>query len=182
MDPLVCFQALDPRCLVEVMRFTLPKGLALTLTATALTIALSLSSYFEGFRLHAYPDSGGVYTICNGHTEGVKRGQVATDAECEQYQRDDTEAAQAAVRRLVKVDMPATREAALIDFTYNLGTGTFARSSILRKLNAGDTAEACAAISLYHYVGNQDCLKASSHCSGIVIRREVERWLCEYNQ
>jgi lysozyme len=167
----------DALAVVEGLK--LPRGLVLTLSSSALAIALALVHFFEGVSFTAYQDVGGVWTICNGHTGNVRRGQVATQAECDAIEHDDTVAAQRVVRQLVAVPLPTSREAALTDFVVNLGAGTFAKSSVLRKLNTGDVAGACAAISLYHYVGKLDCHLASSNCPGIVTRRNVERWLCE---
>ncbi len=160
--------------------FKLPRGLVVPLAGTAVAIAVSVSGFFEGSSLTAYRDSGGVVTICDGHTgPEVHMGQVATPEQCGAYHQQDVASAGRAVDRLVKVPLPVARAAALYDFTFNLGPATLARSSVLRKLNAGDTAGACAAISLYHYVGQADCTLAASGCAGIVTRRNVERWLCE---
>ena len=157
----------------------LPKGLVLALGSTVLALALSVVQFFEGVRYVAYQDVGGVWTICYGHTGGVHQGQHATPAQCTAYLSSDLEAADREVRRLITVPLPVTREAGLVSFVFNLGSGTLAKSSVRRDLNAGNTAAGCAAISLYHFAGGQDCSAHGSSCSGIVTRRNVERWLCE---
>lgn len=45
----------------------------------------ALLHVFEGCRLEAYQDSGGVWTIGFGHTAGVKRGDVCTVEQAEQW-------------------------------------------------------------------------------------------------
>lgn len=57
--------------------------------ASALAIATALAGYFEGNRLHAYHDVGGVPTICYGHTQGVAIGDTATPAQCTAQLRRD---------------------------------------------------------------------------------------------
>jgi len=160
----------------------LPRGLVLTLSSSALAIALSLVHFFEGVRYVAYQDVGGVWTICNGHTSHVLPGQVATKAQCQAMEAADTAEAADQVRRLITVPMPPARLAALTDFVVNLGPVTLAKSSVRRDLNAGNTAAGCAAIDLYRDVDGHDCRLARSDCPGIVTRRHVERWLCEMPQ
>lgn len=157
----------------------LPRGLVITLGSSALAMALSVVQFFEGVRYTAYADTGGVWTICYGHTGGVQPGQVATPTECIDYLKADLAVATAAVERLISAPLPATRKAGLISFTLNLGSGTLARSSVRRELNAGNPAAACAVIDRYVFVAGKDCRLAGSNCAGIVTRRNVERWLCE---
>ena len=51
---------------------------------------------------------------------------------------------EAAVRRLVKVPLNANRFDALVSFTYNCGEGNLAKSTLLKKVNAGDHKGAAA--------------------------------------
>lgn len=44
---------------------------------------------FEELRLKAYDDGVGVWTIGWGHTKGVKKGDVITIEQAEQFFRDD---------------------------------------------------------------------------------------------
>lgn len=159
--------------------FKLPKGLVLPLAAGAIAIATSMANFFEGERYVAYQDVGGRWTICDGHTGDVRAGQVATQAECDAYRAADVAAANAAVKRLITVPLTPYCEAGLTDFTVNLGAGTLARSSPRALFNAGDYAGGAAAIELYDKVAGRDCHLSASHCAGIVVRRAVERWLCE---
>lgn len=105
---------------------------------------LELIKGFEGLRLSAYQDSGGVWTIGYGHTRGVKPGDRITEAQAEAYLREDTGWAQQAVRDLVRVPLSQGQFDALTSFTFNLGRGALEQSTLLRKLNAGDYAGAQA--------------------------------------
>ncbi len=68
--------------------------------------------------------------------------------------------------------MPDTRKAALASFVYNVGETQFSRSTLLRKLNAGDVKGACAELSRWVYAGGKVY-------KGLVNRRMAERELCE---
>jgi spore coat assembly protein SafA len=116
---------------------------------------LDLIKGFEGLRLNAYQDSGGVWTIGYGHTGGVKPGDRITQAQAEQYLRQDTGSAQQAVRNAVKVPLTQNQFDALVSFTYNLGAGALQKSTLLKKLNACDYAGAQAEFGKFVHAGGQ---------------------------
>jgi lysozyme len=102
---------------------------------------LAIIREFEGLRLHAYPDpaSGGEpFTIGFGHTLDVEPGDNCTLEQAEQWLLDDCADAEVAILRHVKVPLSQGQLDALISFVFNLGAGNFAKSTLLRKLNAGD--------------------------------------------
>lgn len=138
----------------------------------ALAIGLPLVGYYEGRSLVAYLDPVGIPTICDGITQGVKLGQVKTDAECDALLTAELSAAIATVDRLALRAQPDTRRAALGSFVYNVGAGAFERSTLLRKLNAGDVAGACSELSRWVYAKGRQL-------AGLVKRRAAERELCE---
>ncbi len=93
----------------------------------------------EGCKLFAYKDGGGVWTIGVGHTgPEVVKGLTCTMEQALQWLSEDTEEAVAAVEALVKVKLTQNQFDALVSFVFNLGSGSFAKSTLLRKLNAGD--------------------------------------------
>ncbi len=139
--------------------------------AGALLIAAGLTASFEGKSNTAYLDPPGVPTICYGHAQGVSLGRTATDQECVFLLKQDLEVANATVTRYVKVPLPDTRRAALIDFVYNVGSGKFAKSHLLKKLNSGDTLGACT--QLLRWTGAGKVVLA-----GLVRRRQAEYDLC----
>lgn len=97
----------------------------------------ALIKHWEGTSQVAYLDVVGVPTICTGSTRNVFIGQKATLAECEQRLVEDTSYAGAAIKRHVKVKLTQGQYDALVSLTYNVGGGAFARSTLLRHLNAG---------------------------------------------
>ncbi|KAF1032974.1 MAG: Lysozyme RrrD [Pseudomonas sp.] len=131
-----------------------------------------LVSKFEGRSLVAYLDPVGIPTICYGSTAGVKLGQTKTAEQCEQLLAGELGKACSDVERLVRVPLPASRHAALCSFVYNAGPTAFQSSTLLRKLNAGDTPGACAELSRWVYAKGQKL-------AGLVNRRAAERELCE---
>lgn len=147
--------------------------------ASAPMIAYQFLSEKEGVKYRAYLDSSGIPTICMGHTEGVKLGDVATPAQCEQYFSEDVKQAEIIVRQLVRVPMTEPQRAAVISFcAYNIGQGKCQTSTFIKKLNAGDKAGACAEIRRWIFDRGEDCRIRANNCYGQVIRREQEQELC----
>lgn len=143
-------------------------GLGLT---GSLAVAASIASYFEGRHLIAYLDPVGIPTICEGVTKGVKLGDVKTDAECDAMFTLELMGHKQDVDRLVKVPMTPNEEAAWISFVYNVGAPAFAKSTALRKLNAGDHVGACNEMTRWVYAGGKKL-------RGLERRRAAERELC----
>jgi len=129
---------------------------------------LQMIEKYEGLRLTAYQDPGGVWTIGYGHTgSDVKPGQTITRAQAEQLLQGDVATAENAVRSQVKVPLTQGQFDALVSFTYNCGAGTLRNSDLLAKLNAGDYAGAQAAFGKYVHAGGQVL-------PGLVTRRQEE--------
>ena len=108
-----------------------------------LVLALSVAGIvfiqkYEGTSLNAYLDVGQVPTICTGSTRNVFVGQKATLAECEERLREDTTYAGVAVQRYVQTKLSQGQYDALVSFVFNVGPGAFKKSTLLRKLNAGE--------------------------------------------
>jgi lysozyme len=105
---------------------------------------IALIEEFEGCILDAYPDpatGGAPWTIGFGHTAGVAPGARCTREQAVQWLREDVAWAEAAVNRLVAVPLEQHQFDALVSFTFNLGQGALASSTLLRLLNAGRRAE-----------------------------------------
>ena len=133
-------------------------------------LAGAVITHFEGRNLMAYFDPVGIPTICDGVTAGVKIGMTATHEECDNKLLAEMNVAAAAVDRLVSVPLPDTRRAALISFVYNVGSGAFERSTLRRKLNAGDP-NACDELLRWVYAGGKKL-------RGLERRRKAEHYLC----
>ncbi len=120
------------------------------------TLAAKLIRHFEGCKLMAYQDTGGVWTIGVGHTKDVTPGQVCTQEQADAWLLED-------IAPLIKEtsDLPVLKAVAYIDFGYNCGLGA------LRKLIAGQ-------IYLSSY-GRRD--RQGHELPGLVARRNTEQAL-----
>jgi lysozyme len=100
---------------------------------------LTLTKNFEGCRLSAYADQGGVWTVGYGHTgPGVHAGLTITQDQADTFLISDVAGAVACVNRLVTSSIVQCQFDALVDFTFNLGCACLANSTLLRAVNAGD--------------------------------------------
>ena len=128
----------------------------------------ALSKSFEGLRLTAYQDVGGVWTIGYGHTgPNVRAGLTITQAEADALLRSDVEDAVTFVNRAVNVPITQNQFDALVDFCFNCGRGSLLQSTLLRKVNIGDFAGAAAQFALWDHAGGEVV-------EGLVKRRTAE--------
>ena len=96
---------------------------------------IALIKEFEGLRLKAYKCPGGVWTIGYGHTADVKPGMVISEAQAEDYLIADLIAFEKYLNDLGLV-INQNQFDALVSFIYNVGTGNFYSSTLLRKVRA----------------------------------------------
>src|SRR4051812_47495255 len=101
------------------------------------TAGLTFIASFEGLRLRAYQDVGGIWTIGYGHVGGVRRGQTITRQRAWSMLRTDVSVAEKAVHEHVHVGLNQHRYNALVSFIYNVGGGAFRSSTLLKELNDG---------------------------------------------
>lgn len=154
---------------------SLKQKLTVLVGAGASAIALTVIAYFEGVRYEPYEDVGGVLTVCYGHTGiDIVPNKTYTKEECDEILELDFELTKMQVDRLVKVPINDYTKAALYSFAFNVGTNAFARSTMLKKLNAGDQYGACEELKKWVYVK-----KKVWH--GLVNRREAEAAICHGN-
>lgn len=131
---------------------------------------------FEGLRLKAYKDAVGVWTIGYGTTAAAglgiepKAGMFITEAEAESLLAEGLERFAASIRPKITAPINDNEFGAFLSLSYNIGPGAFAKSSALRKFNAGDKAGAADAILLWNKAGGKVL-------AGLKRRREAEREL-----
>ena len=129
---------------------------------------IALTKGFEGLRLTAYRDCGGVLTIGYGHTgPDVVEGMTIDEAEAEALLRADMQSAVDCVNRGVTAAIAQNQFDALVDFCFNVGCGAFLNSTLLRKVNATDFAGAAAQFALWVHAGGEVV-------AGLVRRRKLE--------
>ena len=96
---------------------------------------IALIKEFEGLHLKAYKCPGGVWTIGYGHTVGVKPGMVISEAQAEEYLKADLVRFERYLNGL-GLALNQNQFDALVSFIYNVGTGNFSSSTLLRKVRA----------------------------------------------
>jgi lysozyme len=126
----------------------------------------------EGLRLQAYrPTVNDVLTIGYGSTSGVYQGQTITPFEAEQLLTRDLLPVEAAIARLIQVQLWQFEYDALCSLLYNIGFFAFAKSAARDDLNAGHKDAFCDnAFSQAHGWVHQ----AGIVLPGLVARRDAE--------
>lgn len=122
----------------------------------------------ERMVLPTYLDPVGIPTVCAGHTATAKMGETKTLKQCEELLRQDVRVAESAIKRLVTVPVTQEQYDALVSFVFNVGSGNFAKSTLLKKINANDCWGAGAEFSRWNQAQGKVL-------RGLVIRRESER-------
>jgi lysozyme len=103
---------------------------------------LDLVKHFESLFLKAYQDPVGVWTIGWGHTglkhnDGtVHKGRAITEDDAHELLRHDMETFAERVAEFITVPLNDDQFDALVSFDFN--TGGLAKSTLRKKLNAGD--------------------------------------------
>lgn len=134
---------------------------------------MKLLEQFEGLRLEAYLDSAGIYTIGFGtikYPDGskVKKGDKITKDQAKEYKLHDLKEFESTVNTSVKVPLTQNQYDALVSLSYNIGSGAFKNSTLLKKLNASDYKGAAEQFLVWNKVN-------SKKVQGLVNRREAER-------
>lgn len=139
----------------------------------------ALIKSFESCRLTAYQDGGGVWTIGWGHTgRDIHEGLTITQVQADAYFDRDIARFEREVTSLLTVPVNQNQFDALVSFAYNCGSDIdedtkaegLGDSTLLRKLNAGDTVGAAQEFLKW----NKDNGKV---VAGLTRRRTAEAFL-----
>jgi len=134
---------------------------------------LDLIKHFEGLRLEAYPDPGNPatgepWTIGYGHTKGVKRGMVITEAKAEEFLKGDLVYFEKGVEELVP-GLNQKEFSAIVSFAFNCGLGALGDSTLRRRINSGENPQHVIPQELPKWVNG-----ANGPLPGLVRRRDAE--------
>lgn len=157
----------------EQSRYTRPFN---TNNRTTSEAGIRLIAEFEQFRANLYNDPAGHCTIgygtlvhrdnCNGsEPEEFKNG--ISEERARELKRKALNEVESVLNRVVTVELNQEQFDALASFAYNIGTGAFQKSTLLRKLNGNDFAAVPSELKKW--------IKARGNVlPGLVKRREAE--------
>jgi len=134
---------------------------------------LDLIKQYEGCKLTAYQDIVGIWTIGYGTTAmadlGITpaKGMTITQERAEDLLRQGVDKFAATVDAMITTKVNQNERGACVCLAYNIGTGAFAKSTVLRELNAGNKDKAAAAFRMWNKAGGEVI-------RGLVNRREAE--------
>ena len=131
----------------------------------------SLIQSFEQLRLLAYRKEDGIWTCGWGHTgPDVGPGTACTPAIAQTWFDGDVASAVKGVLRTVDVPLTQDQFDALVSFTFNVGVGNEAHSTLVRHVNARRFVAAGDEFLRWVHVNGQPS-------AGLVRRRTAERAL-----
>lgn len=116
---------------------------------------VGLVASFEGCELHAYLDQRNIPTIGYGHTGNVIMGDVCNEEQAQAWLSEDLEVADGAVNRAVKVPLTQNQFDALVSLCFNIGSGNFATSTLVRDLNASNIQAAADQFLVWDHTNKQ---------------------------
>lgn len=125
---------------------------------------------FEGLRLKPYADAVGVPTVGYGHTGPAVtlRSPPVTPTVAEALMLEDAErACLAALKASPGLAGNEDELSAVADFIFNLGASRYRASTLRRKVNAGEWADAREEIRRWVYAGGRKL-------PGLILRRQAE--------
>lgn len=125
----------------------------------------------EAYRGIAYQDDGGVWTLGFGETGDVKPGDRTTPERALVQLLKSAGTHADAIRQCIHVPLYQHEFDAYLSLAYNIGSGAFCRSTLLKKLNERQYAQACGEIRKWIYVSGKPS-------RGLIGRREREYRIC----
>ena len=137
---------------------------------------INLVKQYEGFRSYAYIDTSGLPVIGYGQSRingrAVRMGQYITRAQADAALEKELYHIQKLVLANVRVKLTPHQLGALTSLVYNAGTRVIKRSTLSRKLNAGDYAGAAREFTRWNKANQGGRLVAMP---GLTRRRVAEK-------
>jgi lysozyme len=140
---------------------------SLALSASAL-VGIAIH---EGYVGETYKDIVGVPTIGFGETQGVRLGDRTDPVRALIQLNKTTSEFSKRVAACITVPVSQNEFDAYVSFAYNVGTGGFCSSTLVKKLNANDYDGACSELLKWVYAGGKPV-------QGLVNRRQKEYQQC----
>ena len=137
---------------------------------------------YEGVVLRAYKCAAGVWTVGIGHTAAAGPpipfpGMTITREEAFSIFEKDLEVFELGVEAAVNIPLRQSEFDALVSLAFNIGLGAFARSTLVRKLNA--SRNPAERIEAYKNIMSWDKVRGKP-VRGLTLRRQDEFDLAVY--
>jgi lysozyme len=148
-------------------------GEGISMTRRCTPEGIALIKQFEECRLTAYLCPASKWTCGWGETEDVTRGTTWTQEEADRRFDLRLRRTEAAVEKmLMGTKVPDSVFSAMVSWVYNVGEGAAAKSTLVRKVRAGDLMGGWSELPRW-------CHSNGVLLSGLVRRRKAEQdlWL-----
>lgn len=157
--------------MTQMNKFVINKRASIVVLVLSATSLIGLLGH-EGYRGEAYtPVPGDVPTIGFGTTVGVKLGDKTDPIKALKRAMGDITKFEGAIKQCVTVPLHQYEYDAYVSLAYNIGSGAFCKSTLVRKLNALDYSGACQQILRWdRFKGRQ--------LAGLTKRRQAEYQTC----
>jgi GH24 family phage-related lysozyme (muramidase) len=155
-----------------------PKPTASPSTREVNQKGVDLIKSFEGLRLKTYIDAAGHPTIGYGHlikpAEPYDESTQITEKQAQELLQNDLASARRGVQNSVNVPISDNQFAALVSFTFNLGTGALKSSDLLAFVNKKDFQKAADEFPKWNKARDPNTKKLVE-LKGLTRRRNAER-------
>lgn len=129
---------------------------------------LAYVGQWEGREHKPYRDIVGVITYCDGITSPPPvPGKVYTDAECNALSLKNVTSHGEGILACIDVRLNQHEYDALTLWAYNVGVGAACKSTLVKRLNAGDRAAVCPQLMRWNRAGGKPV-------KGLTRRRQFE--------
>ena len=135
---------------------------------------IELIKKYEGLILSPYKCPAGILTIGYGHTSTVKAGMCINKEMAEILLKEDLKTVEKTIKKYVGPALTQNQFDALASFIYNVGSGNFTRSTLLKRLNDEKYNEAADELLRWTKARQPGGMK---ELPGLVKRRKEERKL-----
>ena len=130
----------------------------------------SMIKKWEGCKLKAYKDGGGVWTIGWGHTKGVKENDTCTQEQADNWLQEESNEVAFGILSVTQVPLSENQLTALVSFVYNVGLTAYINSTLLKMLNQSNYQGAADQLLRW-------CKDNGKEVKGLLNRRKDEREL-----
>ena len=135
---------------------------------------LNLIKGYEGLRMSAHYAPSEQWTVGYGHTSSARHGMSVTEGDAERLLREDVRPLETVLADTVRAPLNQNEHDALVSLIFNIGEENWRKSTVLRKLNAGDKLAAAQAFEMWTKARVNGELVA---LDGLMRRRAAEKSL-----